>query len=96
MADEFRKRKTMIDACQELAELVSHHTNSRGYTEVNERDHPNFSAIVFENGEIQYLNFWIQPSDRVIWWNSPGWKVNLSRRQAEEATGVGVPNYQQQ
>lgn len=30
MADEFRKRKTLMDACQELAELVSYHTNGRG------------------------------------------------------------------
>lgn len=68
----------------------------QNYTEVNDRDYPNFPTIVFENGEIQYLDFWIQPSDRVVWWNLPGWKVNLSRRQAEEATGVGVPNCQQQ
>lgn len=30
MADEFLKRKTTIDACQELAELVSRHTDGRG------------------------------------------------------------------
>ncbi|MBD1869500.1 AraC family transcriptional regulator [Cyanobacteria bacterium FACHB-471] len=30
MADEFLKRKTTIDACQELAELVDRHTHGRG------------------------------------------------------------------
>ncbi|MBD2059569.1 AraC family transcriptional regulator [Oculatella sp. FACHB-28] len=30
MADEFLKRKTTIDACQELAELVGRHTHDRG------------------------------------------------------------------
>jgi hypothetical protein len=61
----------------------------RNYTQVNDRDYPNFPALVFENGTIQYLDFWIQPSNRVVWWNLPGWKVNLSKRQGEsQATGA--------
>lgn len=60
----------------------------RNYTETNDRDYPNFPAIVFENGTVQYLDFWVQPSDRVVWWNLPGWEVNLTQRESKSQTEV--------
>jgi hypothetical protein len=62
----------------------------RNYTEASDRDYPKFPTLVFENGEINQLDFWVQPQNRVVWWNLPGWEVNLSRRQAS----ADVPNCQ--
>ena len=63
----------------------------RNYTEASDRDYPRFPTLVFENGKINELDFWVQPQNRVVWWNLPGWEVNLSRRQA----GADVPNCQE-
>ncbi|MBD3884170.1 hypothetical protein IFO70_20695 [Phormidium tenue FACHB-886] len=58
----------------------------QNYTAANDRDYPNFPKLAFENGEIEYLDFWVQPNDRVVWWNLPGWEVDLSLRQSEADT----------
>jgi hypothetical protein len=63
----------------------------RNYTEASDRDYPRFPTLLFENGKINQLDFWVQPQNRVVWWNLPGWEVNLSRRQA----GADVPNCQE-
>ncbi|MBD1899114.1 hypothetical protein NDI44_07900 [Trichocoleus sp. DQ-A3] len=60
----------------------------RNYSETSDRDYPKFPTLVFKNGDINHLDFWIQPQKRVVWWNLPGWEVNLSKRQA----GADVPN----
>jgi hypothetical protein len=63
----------------------------RNYTEASDRNYPKFPTLVFENGKINHLDFWVQPQKRVVWWNLPGWEVNLSKRQA----GADVPNCQE-
>lgn len=63
----------------------------RNYTEASDRDYPKFPTLVLENGEVKHLDFWVQPQKRVVWWNLPGWEVNLSRRQA----GTDIPNCQE-
>ncbi len=54
----------------------------RNYSETNDRDYPAFPKLVFENGKIKRLDFWVQTNKRVVWWNSRGWEVKLSMRQA--------------
>ncbi|MEM8638480.1 MAG: hypothetical protein AAGG51_06695 [Cyanobacteria bacterium P01_G01_bin.54] len=47
------------------------------YTEAEDADAPNFPQLVFEDGEIQQLDFWLEPGPRVNWWALPGWAVEL-------------------
>ncbi|MBE9002081.1 hypothetical protein IQ274_28735 [Nostoc sp. LEGE 12447] len=58
----------------------------RNYSESNDRDYPTFPKLVFENGKIKQLDFWVQPEKRVVWWNLPGWEVKYSQRQASAPT----------
>lgn len=58
----------------------------RNYSETDDTSYPTFPKIVFENGKIKQLDFWIQPQKRVVWWNLPGWNVNMSMRQDSSAT----------
>ena len=53
------------------------------YTEADDRDYPGFPKLIFENGNIQYLDFWVEPNERVVWWGTPGWKVELSPRSLQ-------------
>jgi hypothetical protein len=59
---------------------------------VDDTNYPNFPKLMFENGIITQLDFWIQPNDRVNWWDLPGWEVDLSRRP----TNAVVPDCQEQ
>ncbi|WP_017315627.1 hypothetical protein [Mastigocladopsis repens] len=63
----------------------------RNYSETDDHDYPALPKLVFENGKIKQLDFWIQPNKRVVWWNLPGWEVKLSMRKA---SGAAVPNCQ--
>lgn len=63
----------------------------RNYNETDDRDHPAFPKLIFENGKIKQLDFWVQPNKRSIWWNIPGWEVKLSMRKNSP---TAVPNCQ--
>lgn len=62
----------------------------RNYTEVNDTSYPEFPKLMFKDGAITQLDFWIQPNQRLNWWNLPGWDINLSKRPAN----AGVPKCQ--
>ncbi|AFZ07139.1 hypothetical protein Osc7112_2729 [Oscillatoria nigro-viridis PCC 7112] len=63
----------------------------RTYRETDDTSYPNFPTLRFEDGKIAQLNFWVQPNQRVSWWNSNGWEVKLSEPQMTDST---VPNCQ--
>lgn len=62
----------------------------RNYSETDDTSYPAFPKLVFEDGKVKQLDFWIQPNKRVNWWNLPGWEVKLSMHNAASA----VPNCQ--
>jgi hypothetical protein len=53
------------------------------YTEVDDTSYPAFPKLIFEDGTITQLDFWVQPNQRVNWWNLPGWEVSLSERPTD-------------
>ena len=53
------------------------------YTETADIDYPQFPQLVFEAGEIQRLDFWIEPGKRAVWWGLPGWEIELSPRNEQ-------------
>ncbi|MBD2040921.1 hypothetical protein [Microcoleus sp. FACHB-672] len=59
----------------------------RNYSETDDTSYPEFPKLVFENGKIKQLDFWIQPNKRVNWWNLAGWEVTLSMREADASAG---------
>lgn len=63
----------------------------RTYRETDDTGYPTFPKVRFEDGKIAQLNFWIQPNQRVNWWNLPGWEVKLSGPLKSDST---VPNCQ--
>jgi hypothetical protein len=63
----------------------------RTYRETDDTSYPTFPTLIFEDGKITRLNFWIQPNERVNWWNLPGWEVKLSGPLKKDST---VPNCQ--
>ena len=63
----------------------------RTYRETDDTSYPTFPTLRFEDGKITQLNFWIQPNQRVNWWNLPGWEVKLSGPLKSDST---VPNCQ--
>lgn len=63
----------------------------RTYRETDDTSYPTFPKVRFEDGKIAQLNFWIQPNQRVNWWNLPGWEVKLSGPLKSDST---VPNCQ--
>ncbi|HBK99396.1 MAG TPA: hypothetical protein DD001_19790 [Microcoleaceae bacterium UBA10368] len=63
----------------------------RTYRETDDTSYPTFPKLRFEDGKIAQLNFWIQPNQRVDWWNLPGWEVKLSEPKISDST---VPNCQ--
>ncbi|MEG4483960.1 hypothetical protein [Microcoleus sp. D2_18a_B4] len=63
----------------------------RTYRETDDTSYPNFPTLRFEEGKITQLDFWIQPNQRVNWWNLPGWEVKLSEPKMGDST---VPNCQ--
>jgi hypothetical protein len=65
----------------------------RTYRETEDTSYPTFPTLRFEDGKIAQLNFWIQPNQRVNWWNLPGWEVKLSEPRMRDST---VPNCQKQ
>ncbi|MBD2060463.1 hypothetical protein H6F88_31460 [Oculatella sp. FACHB-28] len=64
----------------------------RNYTEVDDTSYPDFPTLIFEDGAITQLDFWVQPNQRINWWDLPGWEVNLSERPAD----ADVPACQEQ
>jgi hypothetical protein len=57
----------------------------RNYSETDDTSYPAFPKLVFEDGKIKQLDFWIQPNKRLNWWDLPGWEVNLSMRKAADS-----------
>lgn len=60
----------------------------RNYSETDDTSYPAFPKLVFEDGKIKQLDFWIQPNKRVNWWDLAGWEVKLSMRKADTAAVV--------
>ncbi len=52
----------------------------RTYTATDDSNYPAWPKLILEDGNIKQLDFWIQPNQRVNWWNLPGWEVKLSKR----------------
>lgn len=50
------------------------------YLETADIDYPAFPKLIFDEGEIQRLDFWIEPGERGVWWGLPGWEIELSPR----------------
>ena len=59
----------------------------KDYTEEDDRDYPAFPKLVFEDGKVQQLDFWIESNERRVWWGTPGWEVELSPRSSQ-TTGI--------
>jgi hypothetical protein len=55
------------------------------YTEADDSNYPEFPQLTFTDGEVEQLDFWIEPGDRLMWWNIPGWDVTLT------PTAAGTP-----
>jgi hypothetical protein len=60
---------------------VSMNYFGRTYRETDDSSYPTRPRLIFENGKLKQLDFWVQPQKRVIWWNAPGWEVKTSIRQ---------------
>lgn len=43
-------------------------------------DYPQFPIVHLNNGEVEALDFWVEPSERGLWWERPGWEIELTRR----------------
>ena len=59
----------------------------KDYTEEDDRDYPVFPRLIFEDGKVQQLDFWIESNERRVWWGTPGWEVELSPRNSQ-TTGI--------
>jgi hypothetical protein len=64
----------------------------RNYSETDDSSYPTKPKLVFENGKIKQLDFWIQPNKRVNWWNLPGWEVKLSIPKAAASAILNCQN----
>ena len=53
------------------------------YTEKEDQNYPQFPKLIFRDGEIYLLDFWVEPGERDIWWIREGWEVKLSPRDNE-------------
>ncbi len=53
----------------------------RTYNATDDNNYPNFPKLLFEDGKIKRLDFWIEQGKRVEWWTLPGWQVNYSLRK---------------
>ncbi len=51
------------------------------YSETADINYPEFPQLIFEDGEIQQLDFWVEPGKRAVWWGLPGWEIELSPRE---------------
>ena len=50
------------------------------YREIDDTSYPEYPKLIIQDGEIQTLDFWVEPIKRIIWWGLPGWNVEFSRR----------------
>jgi hypothetical protein len=60
----------------------------RNYRETDDSNYPTLPKLIFENGKITQLDFWIEPNKRINWWKLPGWEVKLSRRATATAVAT--------
>lgn len=61
------------------------------YRETDDINYPNYPTLTFENGEIKRLDFWVEEGERIVWWDLPGWDVELSRRPVANTVGGVTP-----
>lgn len=73
-----------IDAAQGLQ--VCMNFLGRNYRETQDSNQPEFPKLVFQNGKIQTLDFWIEPGKRLNWWTLPGWETTLTRKESVPGT----------
>ena len=50
------------------------------YNETDDTGYPEYPKLMIQDGEIQTLDFWVEPIERIVWWGLPGWNVEFSRR----------------
>jgi hypothetical protein len=58
------------------------------YRETDDTRYPDYPKLIFENGVITRLDFWVEDGERVVWWDLPGWNVDLSRRPSASTAEV--------
>ena len=51
------------------------------YSEADDTSYPEYPRLTLQDGEIQTLDFWVEPIKRIVWWGLPGWNVEFSRRE---------------
>ncbi|MGI0488146.1 hypothetical protein ACN4EK_22115 [Pantanalinema rosaneae CENA516] len=67
-----------IDATQGLQVCMNFF--GRNYRETQDSNHPEFPKLVFQDGQIQTLDFWIEPGKRLNWGTLPGWETTFTRK----------------
>lgn len=56
----------------------------RSFTAEDDVNYPEFPQLVLEEGEVQKLEFWVEPgAERGSWWDLPGWNVELTPRESD-------------
>ena len=50
------------------------------FSEADDTSYPEYPKLTIQDGEIQTLDFWVEPIKRIVWWGLPGWNVEFSRR----------------
>lgn len=58
----------------------------RHYRETQDSNQPEFPKLVFQNGQIQTLDFWIEPGKRLNWGTLPGWETTFTRKDSAPVT----------
>ena len=48
-------------------------------------DYPQYPQLILQDGQPETLDFWIEPSERRIWWNQDGWEVTTTLVEDQEA-----------
>lgn len=64
----------------------------RNYRETDDSNYPTLPKLIFENGKIKQLDFWIEPNKRINWWKLPGWEVKLSKRATAGVANCPKPS----
>lgn len=58
----------------------------RNYSETDDTSYPAWPKLIFENGKIKQLDFWLESNKRKNWWNLPGWEVKLFQHATASST----------
>ena len=49
-------------------------------TEFEDVDFPDFPQLLFVDGTLERLEFWVESEERGSWWDLPGWNISLQRQ----------------